>query len=146
MPVFDQHRKCIGLVCVSRDITPQREYEEKLRTAIRQANLASQAKSDFLANVSHEIRTPINGIIGMSELCLETQLTAEQQSFLQSVLSCSNTLLSLINDILDFSKIEAGKLQFEMADFDLADTVEEALARARRTAQQLSDEQLEEQP
>ena len=105
MPVFGQHRKCLGLVCVSRDITQQREYEEKLRSAIRQANLASQAKSDFLANVSHEIRTPINGIIGMSELCLETELTPEQTGFLQTALACSNTLLALINDILDFSKI-----------------------------------------
>jgi len=129
MPVFDQHRKCIGLVCVSRDITPQREYEEKLRTAIRQANLASQAKSDFLANVSHEIRTPINGIIGMSELCLETQLNAEQQSYLQSVLSCSNTLLSLINDILDFSKIEAGQLQLENISFNFLHCLEETVGQ-----------------
>ena len=129
MPVFDQHRKCIGLVCVSRDITTQREYEEKLRSAIRQANLASQAKSDFLANVSHEIRTPINGIIGMSELCLETKLTAEQQSYLQSVLSCSNTLLSLINDILDFSKIEAGQLQLETISFNLLHCLEETVGQ-----------------
>jgi len=129
MPVFGQHRKCLGLVCVSRDITQQREYEEKLRSAIRQANLASQAKSDFLANVSHEIRTPINGIIGMSELCLETTLTAEQQSYLQSVLSCSNTLLSLINDILDFSKIEAGQLQLENISFNLLHCLEEAVGQ-----------------
>jgi len=129
MPVFDQHRKCIGLVCVSRDITTQREYEEKLRAAIRQANLASQAKSDFLANVSHEIRTPINGIIGMSELCLETKLTTEQQSYLQSVLSCSNTLLSLINDILDFSKIEAGQLQLENISFNLLNCLEETVGQ-----------------
>jgi two-component system, sensor histidine kinase and response regulator len=129
MPVFDQHHKCIGLVCVSRDITTQREYEEKLRSAIRQANLASQAKSDFLANMSHEIRTPINGIIGMSELCLETQLSAEQQSYLQSVLSCSNTLLSLINDILDFSKIEAGQLQLENISFNLLHCLEETVGQ-----------------
>jgi PAS domain S-box-containing protein len=129
VPVVDRNRKCIGLVCVSRDITPQREYEEKLRTAIRQANLASQAKSDFLANVSHEIRTPINGIIGMSELCLETTLTSEQQSYLQSVLSCSNTLLTLINDILDFSKIEAGQLQLENISFNLLHCLEETVAQ-----------------
>ncbi|HVU37904.1 MAG TPA: response regulator [Opitutales bacterium] len=129
MPVLGQHRKCIGLVCVSRDITQQREYEEKLRSAIRQANLASQAKSDFLANVSHEIRTPINGIIGMSELCLETSLSTEQQSYLQSVLSCSNTLLSLINDILDFSKIEAGQLQLENISFNLLHCLEETVSQ-----------------
>jgi len=129
MPVFDQHRKCIGLVCVSRDITQQREYEEKLRTAVRQANLASQAKSDFLANMSHEIRTPINGIIGMSELCIETNLTVEQRGYLQSVMSCSNTLLSLINDILDFSKIEAGQLQLENINFNFLNCVEETVGQ-----------------
>jgi PAS domain S-box-containing protein len=129
MPVFDQHRKCIGLVCVSRDITQQREYEDKLRQAIRQANLASQAKSDFLANMSHEIRTPINGIIGMTELCLETTLTTEQKSYLQSVISCSNILLSLINDVLDFSKIEAGQLQLENIAFNLLHCLEETVSQ-----------------
>ncbi|MGA2053134.1 MAG: response regulator, partial [Opitutales bacterium] len=129
MPVFDQHRKCIGLVCVSRDITQQREYEDKLRQAIRQANLASQAKSDFLANMSHEIRTPINGIIGMTELCLETELSAEQKSYLQSVISCSNILLSLINDVLDFSKIEAGQLQLESIAFNLLHCLEETVGQ-----------------
>jgi PAS domain S-box-containing protein len=129
MPVFDQHKKCIGLVCVSRDITQQREYEDKLRQAIRQANLASQAKSDFLANMSHEIRTPINGIVGMTELCLETELAPEQKSYLQSVLSCSNTLLSLINDILDFSKIEAGQLQLENIVFNLLHCLEETVGQ-----------------
>ncbi len=129
MPVFDQHRKCIGLVCVSRDITQQREYEDKLRQAIRQANLASQAKSDFLANMSHEIRTPINGIIGMTELCLETELSTEQKSYLQSVISCSNILLSLINDVLDFSKIEAGQLQLENIAFNLLHVLEETVGQ-----------------
>ncbi len=127
MPVFNRSGRCIGLVCVSRDITQFKDNEEKLRQAIRQANMASQAKSDFLANMSHEIRTPINGVIGMTELCLETPLNSEQQKYLQAVLSCSNQLLALINDILDFSKIEAGQLQLEAIPFDIVNVVEETV-------------------
>ncbi len=127
MPVFDSHRKCIGLVNVSRDVTDAKQYEEMLHEALQKAEQASRAKSDFLANMSHEIRTPINGIIGMSELCLETKLTGEQESYIDSVLSCSNTLLTIVNDILDFSKIEAGQLQMEIIHFNLVTAIEEAL-------------------
>lgn len=127
MPVFDSNRKCIGLVSVSRDITDSKQYEQMLHQALQKAEQANRAKSDFLANMSHEIRTPINGIIGMSELCMETKLSPEQESYLDAVLSCGNTLMAIINDILDFSKIEAGQLQIEHIHFNLLETIEEAL-------------------
>ncbi|WP_309396621.1 response regulator [Cerasicoccus maritimus] len=127
MPVFDHNRLCIGLVSVSRDISEARQTENRLRKAIDRAEQANQAKSDFLANMSHEIRTPINGIIGMSELCLESNLSPDQERYLQTVLSCSNTLLALVNDILDFSKIEAGQLELENIDFDLREAVEDTV-------------------
>ncbi|WOO42828.1 hybrid sensor histidine kinase/response regulator [Rubellicoccus peritrichatus] len=127
MPVFDSNRKCIGLVSVSRDITDSKQYEHMLHEALQKAEQANRAKSDFLANMSHEIRTPINGIIGMSELCMETKLSPEQESYLDAVLSCGNTLMAIINDILDFSKIEAGQLQIEHIHFNLIETIEEVL-------------------
>ncbi|MGE9296510.1 MAG: response regulator [Puniceicoccales bacterium] len=127
MPVFDHSRSCIGLVSVSRDISEQRQTENRLREAIRRAEQANRAKGEFLANMSHEIRTPINGIIGMSELCLESNLAPDQERYLHTVLSCSNTLLALVNDILDFSKIEAGQLELESIDFDIREAVEDTV-------------------
>ncbi|MFD2438338.1 sensor histidine kinase [Modicisalibacter luteus] len=100
----------------------------ELEITARKAESASRAKSDFLATVSHEVRTPLNGVIGMSALLLDRQGDPQSRRYARTIHESAEILLSLINDILDFSKIEAGRLELEHTVFHLRDTTDGVLA------------------
>ena len=106
----------VGFIVLSLYV---RSLVTKLFDALAYAEAANQAKRRFISVVSHEMRTPLNAIIGMSDLLRDTTLSREQADMLQTLRSSSRVMLSLVEDVLDFSKIEAGKLVLEKTDFDL---------------------------
>ncbi len=101
------------------------EQTRELRLAMQQAEAANRAKSNFLSNMSHEVRTPLNAILGLSDLCLLTSLSPLQEQHISKIRLAADHLLGIINDILDFSRIEAGKLSIEKLKFDLPAMLDE---------------------
>ena len=121
---------CVGILAdAGGESSGGREQQEdsRLRAERDAALAASEAKSAMLADVSHEIRTPINVVIGMLELSLETDDAEEQRRYMRLAQSSAESMLSIVNDILDFSKIEAGKLDLESIPFSIRGMLSETL-------------------
>ncbi|MBC8039836.1 MAG: PAS domain S-box protein [Opitutaceae bacterium] len=123
--IKDSEGHTIEYQAVGHDVTVRKEAELALVAAKEAAESADRAKSEFLAIVSHEIRTPINGVIGFAKLLRDSQLTAEQRSFVDMISTSGQTLETLISDILDLSKIEAGKIEIDHAPFSMRDCIDE---------------------
>ncbi len=124
-----------GEIHLLQDVTTDIAATRALTQAKETAEAASDAKSRFLATMSHEVRTPINGVMGMASLLLDTALDSQQRLYVHSIRDASDSLLQIINDVLDFSKLEAGRLEFEDLAFDLnalvRSTIEIVAARAK---------------
>ena len=106
------------------EIGKRKKIENELVEAKKMAEEANTAKSLFLSNMSHEVRTPLNGIIGLTQLTLDTKLTTKQKYYLSKVQSSSKSLLHIINDILDYSKMQAGKLHMNFEPFKILDILD----------------------
>ncbi len=121
-----------------RELAQLRARAERLERAGSELERTCGAKSTFLATVSHEIRTTMNGLVGTTELLADTPLGPEQRELLRTIRASGGQLLNVINDVLDFSKIEAGKLELELADFDLAELLEGVRQQYSRAAAEKS--------
>lgn len=125
-PIKDDDGNILGVMGISLDITDIKELEKRLLKEKEKAENANQAKSAFLAMMSHEFRTPLNGIFGIAQKMLQQEnLSAIQKKQLETVLVSGKHLISLINDILDFSKLEAGKLSLSFEEFDFRLVIKE---------------------
>ena len=117
------------------------ETSQQLRLANKQldntlikAQAAAHAKSEFLATMSHEVRTPMNGIMGMLELLRDSELDEQDQGYVNIAYRSATMLLDLLNNVLDFSKFEAGSLKLEWMDFDPGQVIEDVVNLMRSLA------------
>lgn len=122
-PVKDENGNLIKFVAIRFDITERMQIEEELINATKEAQLATEVKSNFLANMSHEIRTPLNGIISCAHLLHHQSADSENEKLSETIVHCGDSLLTIVNDILDFSKIESEKMTLLKQPFHLEQTV-----------------------
>ncbi|MBT5242711.1 MAG: transporter substrate-binding domain-containing protein [Rhodospirillaceae bacterium] len=117
-----------GMVSIQVDITDRKHAEQMMKEAREHAEQIADAKSEFIAVVSHEVRTPMNGVLGMARLLTETKLDDEQREFADTIVASGEALITIINDLLDISKLDANKLDVESLPFSAIQVVEHVMA------------------
>ncbi len=119
----------VGLVALTGGLAWKimRRLNAALQAARQEAEAAHRAKARFLATMSHEMRTPMNGVLGMAEILLDTELNEKQRHLVETLCNSGKSLLSIINELLDFSKAEAGKVTLSIADVDLYDVIDDVV-------------------
>ena len=127
VPIFSKSSLCTHFVSISRDISKIKENEAALIRAKLEAEHAKKAEEHFLAVISHEIRTPINALVGLANLMLDTPTTSEQVEYIDSIKTSADNLLALVNDILDLSKIESGEIDFAQNKFELEKLIQSSI-------------------
>ena len=133
-PIRTADGSAAGLVAIARDVTERRQVEDELRATKAAAEDANRAKGEFLSHMSHEMRTPMNAILGFAELAMLEQPNASQCEHLEKITAATKSLLRVIDDVLDFERVDAGKLQLEEIDFRLGDILQNVRDVVERTA------------
>ncbi len=126
-PLYDEDGKITGAVEVVHNLNKQERLALRLQRAREDAATAHAARAQFVATMSHEVRTPLNAVLGMTDLLRLTALTRKQKSYVQIMESSSNMLLSLVDNMIDFARIESGKLELKSDSFHVTDLLERAL-------------------
>lgn len=126
-PLRDEKGHVVGFGSVERDISDRVRSAEALRAALGEAVEANSAKSRFLANASHELRTPMNAIVGMTALALEEELSPELRDYLETIRDSADSMLHLINDVLDLSRFESSGFALDESSFDPRELVESTI-------------------
>lgn len=108
---------CYGF-CIIHDIVQQKEAKKELRTAQIEVEESHKERNEMVANVTHELRTPVNGVLGLAQNLLDTELDSEQRENVELIEQCCRNMIKIINNILDFSKLQAGKFTIEYTEFD----------------------------
>ncbi len=126
-PLYDENGEITGAVEVLHDLNEQERLALRLQRAKEDAETAHVARTRFVATVSHEVRTPLNAVLGMTDLLRLTALTRKQKSYVQIMESSSNMLLSLLDNMIDFATIESGKLELKRDSFHVNDLLERVL-------------------
>ncbi len=125
-PVKHRDGRIACFVAVFEDVTATKRHEAELQDATEHAQAGDRAKGQFLATMSHEVRTPLNGIVGFTNLLLDTTLTAEQREYVQTIRMSTEALIQLTGDILDFARIESGKVKLDPTPCDPRDCIEDS--------------------
>ncbi|MGH7913640.1 MAG: ATP-binding protein [Candidatus Binataceae bacterium] len=134
-PMIDENGSLYGGLVVYRDVTLLQRAEEEIARAHHLALEATRLRSEFLDNMSHEILTPLNGIVGMTQLLLDAGLTSGQREYAEAVRLSGQTLCGIVDDVLDFSNLSQGQFVLEKVTFNLHDTIEGVAAHFARLAQ-----------
>lgn len=122
-PIIDQKGQILGTTGIARDITSRKITNKTLQQAVETAQAATEAKSKYLAIMSHEIRNPLNAVVGMVRMLYESGVDGPNRKLVENIKTSSDHLLMIVNDILDFSKIEAGDMCLEETSFDIHEVV-----------------------
>lgn len=125
VPMYDEEGQITGVLGIYTDISERKKAEQELKEAKEHAETANNAKSEFLAVVSHELRIPLTGILGTAQLLSTENLQTEHKSQVADIIKSGDYLLSVVTDILDYAKVEAGKFELNLAPLDFRKLLEE---------------------